>query len=92
MKPVNLNSVQSFLDEYINPALKSHNGFLKIIKYEKEGQILYVELGGGCQGCSASRDTLQIQVKNFLKEEFPELKEIIDVTDHSAGKNPYYKI
>ena len=85
------SDVQIFLDEYINPALASHGGFLKIIKYDKKAQHLHVEMGGGCQGCSASKHTLQMQVKTFLMEEFPDLKDIIDVTDHSAGENPYYR-
>ena len=79
-----LQDIQNFLDDYINPALKGHGGFLT-------SQNLYVELGGGCQGCTSSRDTLQVQIKTFLGEEFPELKEIIDITDHAAGKNPYYR-
>tara|TARA_A100001011_G_scaffold395415_2_gene490353 strand:- start:986 stop:1261 length:276 start_codon:yes stop_codon:yes gene_type:complete len=86
-----IDDIQNFLDEYINPALKSHNGFLKIIKYDENNQHLYVELGGGCQGCSASKQTLQVQVKSFLLEEFPDIKDIIDTTDHSAGKSPYYQ-
>ena len=85
-----IDKIQGFIDEYINPALASHGGFLTIIEYDEESQKLYVELGGGCQGCAASRDTLQMQVKTFLSEEFPELKEIVDRTDHSAGQSPYY--
>lgn len=88
---MNQKSIQEFLDDYINPALKSHNGFLTIVEYTDADQTLYVELGGGCQGCSMSRETLQVQIKNFLMDEFPNLKEIIDTTDHSAGINPYYK-
>ena len=86
-----IGEVQKFLDEYINPALESHRGFLKIIEYDEENQHLYVELGGGCKGCSASKQTLQVQVKAFLAEEFPDIKKIIDTTDHSSGENPYYK-
>ena len=48
-------------------------------------------MGGGCQGCASSTATLQIQIRNFLMEEFPELREIEDVTDHKSGKNPYYQ-
>ena len=88
---MNLSDIQKFLDDYINPALESHNGFLKIAKYDDKNQHLHVELGGGCQGCAKSRETLHVQIKRFLVDEFPDLKEIIDVTDHAAGKNPYYR-
>jgi Fe/S biogenesis protein NfuA len=47
-------------------------------------------MGGGCQGCASARVTLKIQIEGFLKEEFPDLTEIEDVTDHVAGTNPYY--
>ena len=29
-------------------------------------------------------------VKRMIKEAMPEIKEVIDTTDHADGKNPYY--
>lgn len=86
-----VDDIQTFLDEYVNPALKDHGGFLTIIKYDEDQKHLHVELGGGCQGCSMSRETLHVQIRSFLMDEFPNLEDIIDVTDHSAGTNPYYR-
>ena len=83
--------IQKFLDDYINPALEAHSGFLKLVRYDVQEKDLYVELGGGCQGCAMSKETLQGQIGRFLIEEFPELNNILDITDHSAGKNPYYR-
>ena len=37
-----------------------------------------------------SRQTLHVQIRRFLMEEFPDLGDIQDLTDHTAGKNPYY--
>ena len=88
---MNKNDIQKFVDDDINPALEMHGGFLTIDKYDDEHKHLYVKLGGGCQGCSSSVITLQIQIKSFLMEEFPDLKEIEDVTDHESGENPYYR-
>lgn len=82
--------IQKFIDEDINPALASHGGFITIDSFNEEHKHLYLRLGGGCQGCASSTITLHLQVRNFLMEEFPELKEIEDVTDHSAGTNPYH--
>ena len=31
-----------------------------------------------------------MMVERSLKEEFPDLGNVEDVTDHAAGKNPYY--
>ena len=82
--------IQKFIDEDINPALEGHGGFLSIHEFDSEKNILKVEMGGGCQGCSSAKATLKLQIEGFLKEEFPDLGEIQDVTDHLAGINPYY--
>tara|TARA_Y100001970_G_scaffold271481_1_gene366836 strand:- start:5959 stop:6246 length:288 start_codon:yes stop_codon:yes gene_type:complete len=81
--------IKEFVDEYINPALAGHDGHLNIEDFDDEG-ILHVRLSGGCQGCSASKQTLQGQVGAYLTEEFPEITGIVDLTDHSTGENPYY--
>ena len=83
--------IQKFVDEDINPGLAMHGGFLAIEKFDEERKHLYVKMGGGCQGCASSTITLTLMINNMLKEEFPELKEIEDVTNHSDGMNPYYQ-
>ena len=85
-----VNDFQKFLDEYINPALKAHNGFLTIEKYDEDEQCLYVELGGGCQGCSAVDLTLKGSVETTLLERVPELSAVKDMTDHSVTENADY--
>jgi len=84
------DKIQKFIDDDINPALELHGGYITIDRYDDDHKHLYVKLGGGCQGCASSVITLQLQIRNFLMEEFPELREIEDVTDHSAGGDPYY--
>ena len=81
--------IKEFVDEYINPALEGHNGHLAVESFDDEG-LLHVRLSGGCQGCAASKQTLQGQVSAYLIEEFPQITSIIDITDHTTGKNPYY--
>ena len=83
--------IQKFVDDYINPALAGHGGHLAIEDFDAEG-ILHVRLSGGCQGCAASKQTLQGQVGAYLTEEFPEIIGIVDLTDHAEGDNPYYNI
>jgi len=48
-----------------------------------------LQFGGGCQGCAASALTMKMGVESRIKELIPEVIEIIDVTDHGAGDNPY---
>ena len=82
--------IHYFVEEYINPALAGHDGHLAVENFDEEG-VLYVRLSGGCQGCAASKQTLQGQVGAYLTEEFPEITGIVDLTDHADGTNPYYR-
>tara|TARA_R110000824_G_scaffold297519_2_gene485732 strand:+ start:411 stop:677 length:267 start_codon:yes stop_codon:yes gene_type:complete len=88
---MNKEAIQHFVDEDINPALKMHDGYLLIIDLDEETNILKIELGGGCQGCASSAETLKYAVETTLKEQFPELQGVKDITDHVAGENPYLR-
>ena len=87
---MNQEEIQLFIEENINPGLSTHGGFLDVNGYDDKTKTLKVEMGGGCQGCASSTATLRMMVEHMLMEEFPELSEIQDVTDHSSGDNPYY--
>ena len=83
--------VQELLNQQINPQIKSHGGQVDVVRYEEDGAILYIEMSGGCQGCSSSSATLKNGVETMIYEEFPNIGDIRDVTDHDAGENPYYE-
>ena len=87
---MNKETIQTFIDENINPGLEMHGGFLTAQDYDKGLGILHIIMGGGCQGCAKSTLTLRTQIEFMLREEFPDIKEIQDATQHSAGANPYY--
>jgi len=80
--------VKQLLDGQINPALASHGGFAQLDKVE--GEVAYVTMGGGCQGCAVSAMTLREGIARSIKEAIPEITDVQDVTDHSQGENPYY--
>lgn len=80
--------VQKFLDENVNPAIASHGGTITLI--DVQGKNLYIQMGGGCQGCGMATVTLREGVETSLRQNFPEIGEILDTTDHTAGENPYY--
>jgi Fe/S biogenesis protein NfuA len=80
--------VTQLLDGQINPALASHGGFAQLDRVE--GEIAYVTMGGGCQGCAVSAMTLREGIARSIKEAIPEITDVQDVTDHSQGENPYY--
>ena len=83
-----LQRVQEVLDRQINPGIAGHGGEVAIERLE--GDTLYLTMGGGCQGCAASAATLRQGIERMIREQVPEIENIIDVTDHAAGVNPYY--
>ncbi len=80
--------VQAVLDQAVNPALASHGGYASLAGVD--GSKVFVTMGGGCQGCAASAMTLQEGIKTMLMDALPEISEVLDATDHSAGENPFY--
>jgi NFU1 iron-sulfur cluster scaffold homolog, mitochondrial len=81
--------VQNLLENEINPALGMHGGFVELIDVRKNS--VYLKLGGGCQGCGSARMTLKFGIEKIIRERIPEVGEIMDTTDHAAGRNPYYQ-
>jgi Fe/S biogenesis protein NfuA len=80
--------VEEILEHQVNPAIASHGG--KILLVDVRGTEVYMEMTGGCQGCAMSRMTLRQGVERMIRQAVPEVTEIHDVTDHSAGENPYF--
>jgi len=81
--------IQKVLEEKINPGVASHGGVVSLIDF-KDGRV-FVQLGGGCQGCGMANVTLKSGIETMLKSEIPEVKEVLDTTDHAAGTNPYFQ-
>ena len=81
--------VESLLEKEINPAVAAHGGYFNLIDIKDNN--VYVELGGGCQGCGMATVTLKQGVETRLREALPEMDTLIDVTDHASGNDPYYQ-
>ena len=80
--------VQKILDTVINPAVAAHGGVVELI--DVSNNTVFLEFGGGCQGCGMINVTLKYGVERTIREEVPEVGEILDSTDHATGRNPYY--
>ena len=78
---------EKLFDAQIRPALAQHGGNVEII--DVDNNIMFVKFVGGCQGCSSSKATLKGGVEQLIKQNFPEIIDIVDVTDHETGTNPY---
>lgn len=81
------DKVRDVLDSQVNPAIAAHGGMISLV--DVEDTEIYVEMGGGCQGCALSRMTLRQGVERMLREAVPELTAVHDITDHASGENPY---
>ncbi len=80
--------VQQVLDTMINPAVASHGGVVNLL--DVTNNTVFLEFGGGCQGCGMVSVTLKYGVERAIRDEVPEVGEILDTTDHASGRNPYY--
>lgn len=80
--------VQQVLDTQVNPMVASHGGVINLLDV-KENNV-FIEMAGGCQGCAMSMLTLKTGVERVIREFIPEVGDILDTTDHAAGRNPYY--
>ncbi len=80
--------VQQVLDTIINPAVASHGGVVRLL--DVANNTVFLEFGGGCQGCGMVSVTLKYGVERTIRDEVPEVGAIMDTTDHAAGRNPYY--
>lgn len=80
--------VKEVLDAQVNPAVSAHGG--EIILVDVQGTEIFIEMGGGCQGCALSRMTLKQGVERMVRQAVPEVTAVHDVTDHTSGDNPFY--
>jgi NFU1 iron-sulfur cluster scaffold homolog, mitochondrial len=73
----------------INPWVAQHGGKVELIDVQDGSVVL--RMSGGCQGCGMARVTLRQGVETALRRAIPALGEVRDVTDHTAGTNPYFR-
>jgi Fe/S biogenesis protein NfuA len=83
------DQIQQVLTEQINPAIAGHGGAAELVSVD--GTVAYMRLSGGCQGCGMASVTLKQGIERILMEAIPEVTEVVDVTDHAGGDNPYYQ-
>ncbi len=81
--------VIELLQTQINPSIADHGGYVAL--HDVKRNDVYLQLGGGCQGCGMANMTLRSGVEKLIRAHIPEAGAVIDITDHSHGMNPYYK-
>ncbi len=75
--PINFDDVQEILDDMVRPALQGDGGDITLLKIEDND--IYVKLVGACSTCPSSIMTMKMGVEALLKEEFPAMRELVQV-------------
>jgi len=81
--------VVTVLEQQVNPSIASHGGRADLVAVEDFS--VYLRLSGGCQGCGMAKATLSQGIEVILREAIPEIGNVVDVTDHADGTNPFYE-
>lgn len=69
--------IRRILDEEIRPAVASDGGDVVFERFENG--VLTLRLVGACAGCPSSLMTLKMGIERRLKEDVPELTEVLSV-------------
>ena len=84
-----IEKIKFVLDDKVAPSVAAHNGKINFLSFSQEG-VLKLQMAGSCAGCAMSQLTLKQGVEVMIKDKVPGITEVIDVTDHAAGTNPFY--
>ena len=64
--------------EKIRPSLQTDGGDVELVEVTTDG-VVKIKLTGACAGCPMGEMTLQMGIGRALKEEVPEVKEVVAV-------------
>ena len=61
--------VRQAIDQFVNPGVAQHGGHVTLV--EVRDNIVYLQMGGGCQGCGMASVTLSQGIERILKDRVP---------------------
>lgn len=70
------NQIIDIIDS-LKPYLINDGGNIEFVKYEDN--IVYIKMMGACSNCQMLDLTLKDGIESTIKEEIPEVKEVINV-------------
>lgn len=70
--------VEAVLDQ-VRPALQYDGGDIELVNINESEGIVEVRLVGACGGCPMSTMTLTMGVERALKQQVPEVKQVVAV-------------
>jgi Fe-S cluster biogenesis protein NfuA len=69
--------VNDALDK-VRPSLQADGGDVELVEVTPEG-VVKVRLTGACGGCPMSQMTLKMGIERLLKQQVPQVKEVVAV-------------
>lgn len=85
----NIKNVDRVLEE-VRPYLISDGGNVSVKRVDEETMNVYLVLEGACGSCPSSTVTMKMGIERVLKENFPNLNEVLQVenADETNGEIP----
>ncbi len=74
---IDKTQVETILDK-IRPSIQSDGGDVELVNI-REDNVIEVRLKGACNGCPMATLTLKAGIERIIKEEMPEVQEVIAV-------------
>ena len=69
--------VQKAID-MVRPGLQADGGDVELMDVSPEG-VVKVKLTGACHGCPMSQMTLKMGIEKIIKQQVPEIKEVVSI-------------
>ena len=63
----------------IRPLLQADGGDIELVSVDEETGVVSVRLQGACKGCPSAAMTLKMGVERHVKEQVPQVKEVVAV-------------
>ena len=78
------------LEEQINPPIAAHGGHAELVAVE-DGDRRTCGWAAAARAAAWPSVTLSQGIEVAILDSVPEITEVVDVTDHASGTNPYYE-
>ncbi len=71
--------IEKIIEEKIRPFLEADGGGIEFVEFDQDSGQVKVRLKGACAGCPGAQMTMSMGVEAVLKEEIPEVKQVVAV-------------
>ncbi|WP_425449059.1 NifU family protein [Dethiothermospora halolimnae] len=75
--------IEGIIDNKIRTPLSEHNGDIKLLSVEDN--VVKVSFLGSCKGCPGAQMTMETLVERAIKEDIPDIEEVILVNQVDEG-------